>query len=248
MAGRDVQGLEVAPIPPHPPPSHRLESERPEDPRHLAHRLADRMQAPDADPPRRKRHVLALRAEIPFNRLRAERRAALLQCRLDAVLGRVQRGPICRLLRWLQLRDAFHGLAELAFSPEILHPGSLERGRIGRHRYLGGRAVRERLQIFAGHVLSFREHKARRSFGTKAGLRGTTRVPLSYREGRSVEALSGFTRIGFSLMPIGSGANSRVVGATGFHPLPVSLFAPRVAVLLSVVAVMTCLSAGSTSL
>src|SRR5256714_10400015 len=182
MAGRDVQSLEVVVIPPDLGSFARRESGRPEVPRPRAPRRADGMQAPDAAPPRRKRHVLALRAEIPFNRLRAERRAALLECRLDAVLGRVQGGPVCRLLRWLQLRDAFHGLAELAFPPEILHPGSLERGRIGRHRYLGGRAVRERLQIFAGHVLSFREHKARRSFGTKAGLRGTTRVPLSYRE------------------------------------------------------------------
>src|SRR5436190_6008744 len=33
--------------------------------------------------------------------------------------------------------------------------------------------------------------------GTKAGLRGTTRVP-PYGGGRSVEALSGFTRTGFS--------------------------------------------------
>src|SRR5439155_19671257 len=73
MAGRDVEGLERVVVPFDLGTLDRLEAKRPEDPRDLADRLRDRVQPSHANAPRRKRHVLALSAEIALQGLRSQR-------------------------------------------------------------------------------------------------------------------------------------------------------------------------------
>src|SRR5438093_3503972 len=69
MSGWDVERLERVVVPLDLGTLDRLEAKRPEDPRDLADRLRYRVQATDANAPRRKRHVLALSAEIALQRL-----------------------------------------------------------------------------------------------------------------------------------------------------------------------------------
>src|SRR5438128_327184 len=264
MAGRDIEGFEVVVVPLDLGTLDRLEAERPEYPGDFADRLGYRVQATDANATRRKRHVLALSPEIALQRLRSERPAALVESRLDATLGLIQRRAVCGLLCRGKLRDALRGLAQGALPSEVLHPGGLEGGLVRGGADLSDRAVRELLQVFAGHVASSR-FAVRSASGGPYPLgpcpRETQSPPFVRDEGGppryhpcsllfEKDARSKRYRAspGPAFPPIGLGANSRVVGATGLSPLPVSLLAPRVAVLLSFDAAMTCLSAGSTSL
>src|SRR5712691_13157771 len=89
-------------------------------------------------------------------------------------------------------------------------------------------------------IVSLQRTRNPPSFGTKAGLRGTTRVPSPKRFAlapRSKEdAWSKRYRAspGPALLPVGSGANSRAACATGSQLDAGLSVAPRVAVLVSV--------------
>src|SRR5438477_1007747 len=154
VAGRNVEGLEGVVVPFDLGTLDRLEAERPEGPRDLADGLRYRVQATDAIAPRRKRHVLALSAEIALQRLRSECGPALVESRLDATLGLVQSRAISRLLCSRKLRDALRGLAQDALPAKVLHTSGLEGNPVSRAADLGARAIRELLQVFAGHVAS----------------------------------------------------------------------------------------------
>src|SRR5439155_10513333 len=93
-------------------------------------------------------------------------------------------------------------------------------------------AVRELLQVFAGHTLSFLENTKP---AVRSGRRRASAVPPVFPSGapappgacpREKDARSKRYRAspGPAFLPIGLGANSRVVGATGLSPLPVSLW------------------------
>ena len=248
VARRDVERFEVVVIPLDLGALDRLETHGREDTRNLARGLRDRMQPPDAYAPRREGQVFTLRTKVALERFRAQRGAPFIECLFDATLGLVHRGSVRGLIGCRELRDPLGCLGEQTFlAAEVLHAGGLERGLARGGRDLGHRAVRELLQVFARHCASsFRQHKARRSFGTKAGLRGTTRVPFSLTRrtlGRSAIGLHPdrlFCR----------SAPERILASSARPALTYTglSFTPRVAVLLSFGAAMTCWSACSTFL
>src|SRR5207237_8156359 len=63
----------------------------------------------------------------------------------------IQCGPIRRLSRGRELRDSLGGLAQRAFSAEILDARGFEGGLVRRRRNLGDSTFRERLQVFTDH-------------------------------------------------------------------------------------------------
>src|SRR5438552_18204329 len=195
------------------------------------------MKPAQTNPSWRERQVLALLAELARERCVAKRRFARLEGFLEPYLGVVDGGAVRGALRRWKRRELLRRLAPRSLCPaQIADAGSFERGLVRCRGDFRGRPVRERFQGLASHVASSRQHEARRSFGTKAGLRGTTRVPSPARAGggRSVEALSGLRRTGFSAGRLRSEFSRR--RRDRFAPaLPVSL-SPRVAVLLSFVA------------
>ena len=216
MPRGDVEGLERVVIPLDLRALDRLEPKRGEDARHVAHRLGHRMQPTEADPPRRQGRVHMLAPELSRDGRRPKGAAPLLDRGLDAALRLVHGGAVGGLFRRGERTDPLRRLGECAVLPsEIAHARRLQGGLVHRGADLGDGPIRERPQFFAGHSISSREHDARRSSRDEGGPPRYHPCSLLLKGGRSVEALSRFTRAG--IWPTGSGANSRGVGATGFH-------------------------------
>src|SRR5439155_13824980 len=128
----------------------------------------------------------------------------------------VHGGAVGGLFRRRERTDPLRRLGECAVLPSEIARDRRRRSELVRGAPdLGDGPIRERPQFFAGHSISSREHDARRSSRDEGGPPRYHPCSLLLKGGRSVEALSRFTRPGIS--PTGSGANSHGVGATGFH-------------------------------